>query len=207
MHHTLYYSPGACSLAVHISLEWLGVPFTARRVHPQSPELVALSTSGAVPVLQRSDGWVLNQAGAILHYLARRYPDARLGSDGTLEDEAEFDRWSSFLTGDLHPAFFPLFSPERYTTSSAPDELEHVRRAAQVIVRKRLKLLDMHLENNQFVLPGRRTLLDAYAFPMLRWATSQLPERLTHFKHVEALYRCVEDDPLVQKVLTEEEIA
>lgn len=207
MQHTLYYSPGACSLAVHIALEWIGAPYSVKRVRPQSPELVALNAGGAVPVLQRSDGWVLNQAGAILHYLARRFPHANLGGDGTLDDEAEFERWSSFFTGDLHPAFFPLFSPERYTTSTDPEQREYVRKAAQDLVRKRLTLLDTHLEKNQFVLSGRRTLLDAYAFPMLRWATVLLPERLTYFKHIEALQRCIEDDPLVKKVLKEEEIA
>ncbi|HHT8904630.1 glutathione S-transferase C-terminal domain-containing protein [Burkholderia cenocepacia] len=207
MKHTLYYSPGACSLAVHIALEWVGATYIAKRVRPQSPKLTALSPSGAVPVLQRSDGWVLSQAGAILHYIARQFPDAGLGSDGTAEGEAEFDRWSSFFTGDLHPAFFPLFSPERYTTSTDSDQLEHVRAAARNLVRKRLALLDGHLKQSGFVLSGRRTLLDAYAFPMLRWAEAQLPERLADFAHVESLNRCLAEDPLVRKIMQEEAIA
>ncbi|WP_080484053.1 glutathione S-transferase family protein [Burkholderia cenocepacia] len=207
MEHTLYYSPGACSLAVHIALEWVGTPYLVKRVQPQSPELVALSASGAVPVLRRNDGWVLNQAGAILRYIERRYPDAGLGSDGTPEGEAEFDRWSSFFTGDLHPAFFPLFSPERYTTSADPVQLECVRDAARDTVRRRLELLEDHLSRSEFMLASRQTLLDAYAFPMLRWAASQLPERLYRFPYVDALRRNVASNPLVQKVLAEEEIA
>ncbi|NJM27542.1 MAG: hypothetical protein HC856_03590 [Pseudanabaena sp. RU_4_16] len=50
----------------------------------------------------------MNQADAVLKYLARKYPEAKLGDDGTLQDEYDLDRWLAFLTGDVHPAFFPF---------------------------------------------------------------------------------------------------
>ena len=36
---------------------------------------------------------VMNQASAILKYLARKYPEAKLGDDGTLQDGYDLDRW------------------------------------------------------------------------------------------------------------------
>ena len=63
----LFYAPGACSLAPHVVLEWIGNPYTALRVQYGSPELLQLNPAGAVPVLDTGEGWTLTQAGAILH--------------------------------------------------------------------------------------------------------------------------------------------
>ncbi len=166
----LYYYPGACSLAPHLVLEWIGAPYEAIRVKLGDPAYNAINPAGAVPALDTGEGWILTQAGAVLHYLARRFPEARLGADGSPRDEAELDRWSHFLTGDLHPAFFPLFSPQRYTTSQDSAALEAVKTAAQALIAKKLDLLDAHLAGKDHMLGGRRTFLDAYALPMLRWA-------------------------------------
>ena len=51
----LYYTPGACSLADHIVLEWIGAPYEAVRVsreERQTPAFRALNPAGAVPVLE-----------------------------------------------------------------------------------------------------------------------------------------------------------
>ena len=63
---TLYYAVGACSLAPHIVLEWIGAPYEAVKVQIGSTELLAVNPAGAVPTLREDDGWLLTQAGAIL---------------------------------------------------------------------------------------------------------------------------------------------
>ena len=108
---TLYYALGACSLAPHIVLEWIGAPYEAVKVQYGSKELLAVNPAGAVPTLREDDGWLLTQAGAILHYLAHKHPQADLAGDASPRGSAELDRWSSFFTGDLHPSFYPIFMP------------------------------------------------------------------------------------------------
>ena len=93
----LYYAPGACSLAPHVVLEWIGQPYEAIRVQYGSPELLKLNPSGAVPVLDTGEGWTLTQAGAVLHHLARRFPEAKLGADGNPEKDAN----GRFIKADL----------------------------------------------------------------------------------------------------------
>ncbi|MET0286041.1 MAG: glutathione S-transferase family protein, partial [Polyangiales bacterium] len=47
----LYYFPGACSLASHIVLEWLGAPYQTVRMSLQSvkqPAYLALNPAGTV---------------------------------------------------------------------------------------------------------------------------------------------------------------
>ena len=48
---TLYYSPGACSLAVHIVLEWIGQPYEIIKVdiHHPDPSYTRINSAGAVP--------------------------------------------------------------------------------------------------------------------------------------------------------------
>ena len=200
---TLYYHAGACSLAPHIVLEWIGAPYTARSVEFGSPELKAVNPQGAVPVLVEDDGWVLTQAGAILHYLARKHPEAGLGGEDSLRGQAEIDRWSSFFTGDLHPSFFPFFSPHRYTTDDSEEALNSVREASKKLVAGRLDYLNAQLEGKDYIL-GKRSIIDAYAFPMLRWAKMALDGGIAPYANVVALHDRLAADEVVKKVLAAE---
>ena len=50
--YTLYYSPGACSLIVHVLLEELGVAFNLEKADGKSPEYRAkVNPKGKVPSL------------------------------------------------------------------------------------------------------------------------------------------------------------
>lgn len=202
---TLYFRNGTCSLAPHVVLEWIGAPYEAVPVAAGSELLRELNPAGAVPVLREDDGWVLTQAGAILHYLADKHPEARLGGGEGIRASAELDRWSSFLTGDLHPAFYPVFGPARYTTDPSDEARDRVVEASLALVRKKLDLLEAHMTGREWVLDGvsedGRSIVDAYALPMLRWARAKLPERLQRWPALDALATRLEADPGVERVL------
>ena len=199
----LLYHTGACSLAPHVVLEWIGAPYETQKVEYGSPELLAVNPSGAVPALIEDDGWILTQAGAILHYLAHKHPEADLAGQPGPRGAAELDRWSSFFTGDLHPSFYPVISPSRYTTSGEKAELEAVQEAGRKLVRRQLGLLNDHLAGKDWVL-GKRSVIDAYAFPMLRWARKLLPEGIGGWPNVQALHDRLAEDPAVKRVLARE---
>ena len=202
---TLFYAPGACSLAPHVALAWIGEPFEAVRVQYGSPELLKVNSAGSVPAIDTGEGWTLTQAGAILQYLARRFPQAGLAPDHDLRAEAEFDRWSAFFTGDLHPSFFPVFSPGKYTKSRELAAQAQVREAALDLIRKRLALLDAHLQDRSFIAGERRSVLDAYALPMLRWAVAKVPGGLEHYPEVAAQLARTLSDTFVHQVIAAEE--
>lgn len=200
----LIYHTGACSLAPHVVLEWIGAPYEEQAVEFGDRDLLAANPAGAVPVLIEDDGWTLTQCGAILHYLARKHPQADLAGGDDARAAAELDRWSSFFTGDLHPSFYPIFMPQRYTTSADPAARDAVQEAGRKLVRKRLKLLDAQLDGRDFIL-GHRSVVDAYAFPMIRWAANLLPEGIQAWPNVRALHDRIAADPAVQRVLAREE--
>jgi len=73
---TLYYAPGACSMASHIALEETGVPYEAKPVslatgeHLKDEYLNNVNPRGKVPALRTDEG-VLTENVAIITYLAR----------------------------------------------------------------------------------------------------------------------------------------
>jgi glutathione S-transferase len=105
---TLYFAPGASSMAPHIALHEIGVPFEARPISfrnkdHRAAEFLALNPDGKVPTLL-VDGRPLTEVAGILYYLARRYPEAGLLPAGDLEAEAHAISWMSFIASTIHPA-------------------------------------------------------------------------------------------------------
>jgi glutathione S-transferase len=105
---TLYFVPGASSMAVHIALHEIGAPFEARPMSfknrdMRAPNFLALNPEGKVPVLL-VDGRPLTEVAAILFYLAKRFPDAELLPRDDPEAEAQALSWMSFIASTLHPA-------------------------------------------------------------------------------------------------------
>lgn len=105
---TLYFSPGASSMAPHIALHEIGTPFESRPISlankdQRKAEFLALNPEGKVPLLL-IDGRPLTQVMAILYYLARRHPEAQLWPAGDTEAEAQAISWMSFIASGLHPS-------------------------------------------------------------------------------------------------------
>jgi glutathione S-transferase len=105
---TLYFAPGSSSMAVHIALQEIGVAFEARPLSfkngdLRAPEFLALNPEGKVPVLL-VDGSPLTEVAAILFYLAKRFPEAKLLPRDDPEAEAQALSWMSFIASTLHPA-------------------------------------------------------------------------------------------------------
>ena len=105
---TLYFAPGSSSMAPHIALHEVGVPFEAvplsfAKDETRAAAFLAVNPEGKVPTLL-IDGRPLTEVAAILYYLARRYPQARLLPAGDPEAEAQVVSWMSFIASTAHPA-------------------------------------------------------------------------------------------------------
>src|ERR1700688_156403 len=104
----LYFAPGSSSMAVHIALHEIGVPFEGRPIsfrkrEHRAPDYLALNPEGKVPTLL-VDGRPLTEVAAILFYLARRFPDSALLPRDDIEAEAQALSWMSLIASTLHPA-------------------------------------------------------------------------------------------------------
>jgi len=201
----LYYSPGACSLSDHIVLEWIGQPYEAVRLsreQRQTPEYLAINPAGAVPAFE-DDGWVLTQNAAILNYLADRFPEARLGGDGSPRGRAEVNKRLAMANADIHPAFHPLFGAPAYLED--PVLIERSKQAARDKLRVLFERVDRQLAGRDWIT-GSRSIADPYLFVVTRWALA-MDVDLSGLDNLHRFFNHMLADPGVQRALQQEGLA
>ena len=201
----LYYSPGACSLADHIALEWTGQPYETVRLSREArrtPEYLKINPAGAVPALQDGD-WVLTQNAAILNFIADSFPDAKLGGDGTPKSRAEVNKWLSFVNSDVHPTFKPLFGTTAYLDDEAT--IAKTQDDARTKLRGLFERADGQLAGKDW-LTGSRSIADPYLYVVTRWAKGNDID-LSGLDNLERFFKHIEADAAVQKVLKDEGLA
>ena len=98
---SFYFAPGTSSMAPHIALHEIGVPFEScplsfAQGEQRQSSYLALNTEGKVPTLM-VNGRPLTEVAAILYYLARTYPAADLMPANDTEAEAQVISWMSFM--------------------------------------------------------------------------------------------------------------
>ncbi|MBV8650182.1 MAG: glutathione S-transferase N-terminal domain-containing protein, partial [Alphaproteobacteria bacterium] len=109
--YRLYYSPGACSMAAHIVLEEIGEPYETELISSsgaregkmtQTAAWKAVNPKGRVPALSGVPGRIggadnlLTELHAILFYLARTHPAAKLLPEDPA-GEARCIEWMNWL--------------------------------------------------------------------------------------------------------------
>jgi glutathione S-transferase len=201
----LYYSPGACSLADHIVLEWIGKPYEAVRVSREerkAPAYLAINPAGAVPALE-DDGWVLTQNAAILNYLADAHPAAGLGGDGTPRGRAEVNKWLAISNSDIHPAFKPLFGNIAWIGDEAL--IAKGKDVARASLRVLFARVDAQLAGRDWVA-GTRSIVDPYLYVVLRWAKAMNVD-LSGLGNLERFFNAMQADAGVRRALEQEGLA
>ncbi len=165
----LHYKPGACSMASHIILNELGIPFELDKTDTDAGKTEAgedfrtISPNGYVPALVTNDGDVITENPAVLQYLADQMPDAGLAPpNGTLE-RARLQEALNFVSSELHKSFSPFFSGNVLDTDA--------RQRAEAGVGRRVSHIERSLADGRAYLLGDTfTVADAYAFVVLNWA-------------------------------------
>ena len=203
---TLYYAPGACSMASHIALEETGAPYETQIVNlaqgeQTKPEYTGkVNPRGKVPALQTDDG-ILTENVAILTYIARSFPQARLLPEEPI-GTARCLSHMAYLSNTVHPAFTHIVRPRRFAT----DEAAHasLRATGRENAWKLLQELDALLAGREWVLGSRYSVADPYTLVIYGWGKG-------HGMPVEELrsYTAFKDSmlqrPAVRRVLEREE--
>ena len=163
----LFYKPGACSLASHITLRESGKDFTLDGVDLMKKRLengddfFAVNPKGQVPALLLDDGTLLTEGVAIMQYLADSVPDRQLLAPTSSLSRYKTIEWLNYIATELHKGFTPLFRPD------TPEDFKPTVRAR---LEKKMQYVNDSLKDNQWICGPRFSIADAYLFTVLRWA-------------------------------------
>ena len=201
---TLYYAPGACSLAAHIVLEESGETYAAKRVdlangEQRSDAYRKINPQGRVPALVLDSGEAISENTAILPYLGKRFgmwPKDPLG-------EARALSTIGFFAASVHPAHAHISRPERYASDSAL--FANIQQMGRKTFHDYLRQIDGRLAGRSW-LGEQYSVLDPYAFVFYTWGVRrELP--MAELKSFAAFKDRMLARPAVGRVVAEEHIA
>lgn len=196
----LYYFPHACSLAPHIVLRELALPFELVLVDNQAKttaggeDFLKINPKGYVAALQLDNGQVLTEASAILQYLADLKPQARLAPVNGSWERVRLQEWLNFIATEIHGGLAVFFNPAIQG---------EVRAMFQATLFKRFAILVQTLEQQDYLLGSAYSVADAYLFVVLRWAAFHDID-LREWPALDAFMQRVGARPAVASALTAE---
>jgi len=164
---TLYYGPGACSMAAHIVLEESGEKYEPKKIdlaggEQRTEAYLKINPLGRVPALQLDNGNPLTENTAILPYLGRRF--GLWPTDAIAEAKAL--SLIGFFATSVHPAHAHVGRPERYTADSSA--FPGIKDMGLKTFHACLKQIDGMLAGREW-LSDRYSVLDPYAFVFYTW--------------------------------------
>ena len=203
-----FYAPGACSLGIHFLLEEIGVEYEAvpiiiKEGEQFRPDYVRINPKSKVPALERDDGSILTEFGAISHWLANSVGAEEFKSQD-LEEEVRTKEILDYVVGTAHmQGYSRILRPQKYTPNEA--DLEWVREKGREIVFSSLDILSKKLGDNPFIMGDRLSIADAAMLYTLFWAIHRLS--LDVPPNVTDLYKRLCDRPAAQNAFRQEGLA
>lgn len=204
----LYYSPGACSVGIHVILEEIGKPYELSLVAlkdgaQHKPEYTAVNPKSKVPALDRGDGRALTEYPVIAMWLAKSNPEKKL-APADLEGETRCAEMLDYICGTVHPqGFTRQFRAANFTPRE--EDLPKVVEQGKTLAAKYFDVLEKTWSGNGWVLPTGYSVADSALFFVEYWAVRRsgmtLPPKLD--AHLKAMLA----RPAVQRALTQEGLA
>ena len=200
----LMYSPGACSVGIHVLLEEIGKPYEAQLVNLREggqfkPDFTAVNPKSKVPTLVRDDGSVLTEYPAIAFWLARSNPDKKLLPED-VESQTRGIEALDYAVATIHmQGFSRLFRASNYTPNPADED--KVKERGKEIVEKGYAVLDKALAGKDYVA-GSFSIADSALFYVEFWGAKRMNMKLP--PNCEAHLNRMLARPAVQRVMQQE---
>jgi len=93
-----------------------------------------------------------------------------------------------------------LFVPQRFTTKEDQGSIDSAKQSSYKLIDKVFKYLDNHMKGKDHVIADRRTIVDPYAFVMIRWGVL-LPNKLEDYPNLSRFVSLMKEDESVKKCM------
>jgi len=166
----LWYSPGACSLASHVLLHEIRVPFDAveisvARAANLTDEFARINPKKRVPVLSL-DGEVITEVPAIATAIANLAPERHLMGTTALNRVRVYE-WMNWLSGTLHgQGFGGLWRPQRF--SDDPEAFESIKAKGRKTISECFEMIERRISGPYSTGDGF-TAVDPFLLVFYRW--------------------------------------
>jgi len=167
---TLFFSPGACSMASHIGIEETGAPYVEKptllaKGEQKTAAYLKINPRGKVPALS-VDGRIITENTAILTYLARQFPQANL-LPADLVGEAHCIGAMAWFSNIVHPSYQRYMRPERFAEGEAAQAT--VKDMGHKSYWANLQEINSLLDGNDWMMGKQYTVVDPYALVFYSW--------------------------------------
>ncbi len=201
--YKLYYSPGACSLAVHVTLNEIGAQFQLENVavpagQAKTPEFLKINPRGAVPVL-KIDDFILREGAAILTYLIDTNKSSLLPSSGL--ERAHALEWLAFANSTLHPAYSRCFFMHRVLGDKAATDPLYKPAIAQI--QNYWNEVETQLSKTDYLCGNNCTIADILVTVIANWSFF-FKEPITYGPKTKAFFTRIISRPAFAKALATE---
>ncbi|MDI6619997.1 glutathione transferase GstA [Acinetobacter junii] len=196
----LFYSLNACSLAPHIVLRELGLPFELIKVDLQQhltelgEDFYRLNKKGQVPLLQLENGSFLTEGAVISQFLVDQVGRKDLLAEINTAERYQTLSWMNFIASEIHKAYSPFFH-ESYGEES--------KTIFSTILNKHYSWVDQQLDGQNYLTGSNFTIADIYLFVVTRWADF-IGLDLGHFIHLKAFMQRIARRQTVQDAIAAE---
>jgi glutathione S-transferase len=208
-------------MAAHIVLEEIGEPYDLELVSSSgvregkmtaTPAWRAINPKGRVPALLGVPGRIggaddlLTELHAIMVYLARSYPAARLLPTDRAA-EARCIEWMNWLASNVHAmSYGQIWRPQRFVADEALFEAVQAKGAENV--REQYAYIESMLaDGREWAVPDGYSVVDPYLLVFYQWGERIRLDMRAHYLAWTRLTERMLARPAVRRVLEHEGVA
>jgi glutathione S-transferase len=202
--YKLFYSPGACSMAVHVALNETGAKYQLVKAElhgaQKDQELLKVNARHQVPVLVDGDQVIREGAAILIHLLEKENSPLLPKADPTRARALE---WLCWANSSLHPKYGLGFSVKG--VSDDPKIQDAVGAFACKNIQKLWDDAETHLAKNKYLAGDQITMGDILMTVIANWSP-KMPKPINLGANVKRVIREVIARPSYQEALSSEQV-